>query len=170
METWFGKPKLDEACEAWKEFKNIKREESEAVDKFILKYETCESNLKCSVVELSQLILALQLVGSLNVSKDQKRNILANIKIENTDTIYEQRRIRITQIMKKWILQIRKEKNGVNHVQDPKVDKEKVADLSGIQAVKRENTEATDLKKVVVQDTSIEKEAGIYTNKVETDS
>ena len=67
-------------------------------------------------------------------------------------------------------MQIRKEKNGVNHVQDPKVDKEKVADLSGIQAVKRENTEATDLKKVVVQDTSIEKEAGIYTNKVETDS
>ena len=89
MDKWFGKPKLDEACEAWKDFKDIKRNKDESVDEFILKYETCESNLKCSVVELPQLILAIQLVESLNISEDQKRNILANIKIENSSTIYD---------------------------------------------------------------------------------
>ena len=89
MEKWFGKPKLDQACESWKDFKEVKRKESETLDDFILRFETVESNLKCSVVELPQLILALQLVETLNISADQKRNILANIKIENTETIYE---------------------------------------------------------------------------------
>ena len=88
-DKWFGKPKLDEACEAWKDFKDIKRDKNEAVDDFILKYETCESNLKCSEVELPQLILALQLLESLNIYEDRKRNVLANIKMENSTTNYE---------------------------------------------------------------------------------
>ena len=30
MDKRFGKPKLDEACEAWKDFKDIKRDKNEA--------------------------------------------------------------------------------------------------------------------------------------------
>ena len=89
MEIWFGKPQLDEACEAWKRFKDISRDDAEAVEDYILKYETCESNLKCSGIELQQVPLAIQFVDSLNVNEDQRRSILANIKMENTDTIYE---------------------------------------------------------------------------------
>ena len=59
MENWCGKPEVDEAFEAWTEFKNIKREESDELKSFILKFETCESNLKCSVVELPKVILAI---------------------------------------------------------------------------------------------------------------
>ena len=89
MEKWFGKPKLDQACDAWRQFKEIKRGESEPVDDFLLKFETSESNLKCSAVGLPQLLLALQLVESMNISDDQKRNILANVKMENHETIYD---------------------------------------------------------------------------------
>ena len=84
------KPKIDQACEAWKENKEVKRKEAESVDDFLLRFETIESNLKCSVVKLPQLILALQLVETLKISEDQKRNILTNVKMENTDTIYDE--------------------------------------------------------------------------------
>ena len=89
MEIWFGKPQLDEACEAWKRFKDVIRDDTEALEDFVLKFETCDSNLKCSGIELQQVVLAIQFVESLNVTEDQRRSILANVKMDNTDTIYE---------------------------------------------------------------------------------
>ena len=98
MEIWFGKPKLDEACDAWRDFIALKREESDPVDEFLLKFETNESNLKCSATGLPKLILALQLVESMNISEDQRRNVMANVKIENHETIYDDIKTAIRQL------------------------------------------------------------------------
>ena len=85
---WFGKTKLDEASEAWMMFKDIKRDDHEDVDKFILRFETAESNLRCSELEVPQEILAIQLINSINVDKAQKQNIVANVKYENNKSVY----------------------------------------------------------------------------------
>ena len=89
LEKWFGKTKVDEASEAWKSFKDMKRSSGENLDEFLLRFETVESKLKCSAVELPNLILALQLLESVNVNSDQRRHILVHVKIENTDTVYD---------------------------------------------------------------------------------
>ena len=90
LETWFGKTKIDEACEAWNTFKEIKRNDSEKIDEFLLRFDTAESKLRNTVVQLPNLILPLQLIDSVDVSADQKRNILANVKnVEDPDTILD---------------------------------------------------------------------------------
>ena len=89
MQKWFGKTKIDEASDAWKSFKDMKRSKEEPIDEFLLKFETVESKLKCSAVELPNLILALQLLESVDVTSDQRRSILVHVKIENLDTVYE---------------------------------------------------------------------------------
>ena len=60
LDSWFGKTKMDESCESWKKFISIVREKDEKVDKFLLRYETVESDLKCSQVGVSQIALAIQ--------------------------------------------------------------------------------------------------------------
>ena len=90
LEKWFGKTKIDEASEAWKNFKDIKRSNGENINDFLLRFETIESRLRCSTtVNLPNQILALQLLDSVDVNSDQRRSILVNVKIENNDTVYE---------------------------------------------------------------------------------
>ena len=83
MQKWFGKTKIDEASDAWKSFKDMKRSKEEPIDEFMLEFETVESKLKCSAVELPNLILALQLLESVDVTSDQRRSILVHVKMEN---------------------------------------------------------------------------------------
>ena len=89
MQKWFGKTKVDEASDTWRTFRDMKRSKEENIDKFLLRFETVESKLKCSAVELPNLILALQLLESVNVNTDQRRSILVHVKVENVDTVYE---------------------------------------------------------------------------------
>ena len=89
LNTWFGKTKVDEASDAWRTFKDIKRASGENVDKFLLKYETAESKLINSAVELPKLILAIQLLEAANVDINQRRNILVHVKFENQETVYD---------------------------------------------------------------------------------
>ena len=89
MSQWFGKTKIDEASDAWREFKDIKRANEENIDKFLLRYETAESKLKNTAVDMHKLILAIQLMEAANVTLDQRRNILAHVKIDNHDNVYD---------------------------------------------------------------------------------
>ena len=89
LETWYGKTRIHEACEAWKEFKNIKRNVEEPIDDFLLRFDTIESKLKSAATELPAMITTLNLLESVNVSSDQKQNILVNVKVENNDTILD---------------------------------------------------------------------------------
>ena len=59
FETWFGKPKVQQADEACRKFLATKIEPSETVAEFIIKYEAAEAELKCSAVELPKLIVSL---------------------------------------------------------------------------------------------------------------
>ena len=116
MEKWFGKPKLDEACDAWRDFIALKREESDPVDEFLLKFETNESNLKCSATGLPKLILALQLVESMNISEDQRRNVMANVKIENHETIYDDIKTAIRLLKGSIVEGSKKENEDINYI------------------------------------------------------
>ena len=89
MTQWFGKTKIDEASDAWREFKDIKRANEENIDKFLLRYETADSKLKNTAVGMPNLILAIQLMEAANVTVDQRRNILAHVKMDNHDSVYE---------------------------------------------------------------------------------
>ena len=56
LEKWYGKTKIHEASEAWKEFKNIKRNVGESIDDFLLRFDTIESKLKSTATELPALV------------------------------------------------------------------------------------------------------------------
>ena len=90
LETWFGKTKIDEASEDWKTFRDIKRSNDEKIDPFILRFETAESKVRNSAVPLPNVVLALQLIDTVNVTSDQRSNILTQVKMENTDTVYDE--------------------------------------------------------------------------------
>ena len=89
MKKWFGKTKIDEASEAWKSFRDIARNKEEPIDDFLFRFETAESKMRQAVVQIPNQILALQLLEGINVTSDQRRNILVNVKVENTDTVYD---------------------------------------------------------------------------------
>ena len=55
----------------------------------MLKYETAESKLRNSEVPLANTVLALQLLDRANLTSDQRSNVLTHVKIENTDTVYD---------------------------------------------------------------------------------
>ena len=76
LQKWFGKTRVDEASEAWKSFRDIKRDLDEKIDLFLHRFETLESQMKSSAVEIPNLILALQLLDSIDVKSNQKQNIL----------------------------------------------------------------------------------------------
>ena len=90
MNNWFGKTKVDEASEAWREFKNILRARNENIDPFLLRFETAESKLKNSSARLPGMILALHLLETANLEVDQRRNILVHVKIDDEETVYEE--------------------------------------------------------------------------------
>ena len=90
LEKWYGKTKIHEASEAWKEFKNIKRNDGESIDDFLLRFDTVESKLKSTATELPALVSTLHLLEAVDVSSDQRQNILVNVNVENTDTILDE--------------------------------------------------------------------------------
>ena len=89
LDNWFGKTEMDELAEGWKNFKSLEREKDESIDKYILRYETSESDLKCSDVDIPQKILAIQLLDTLNVDENQRRNILTAVNVDDPTNIYE---------------------------------------------------------------------------------
>ena len=90
LQNWFGKTRVDEASESWKGFRDIKRSTNEKIDTFLHRFETIEAQLKSSINEIPNLILALQLLDSVDVTSDQKQNILVHVDIDNPDTVYEE--------------------------------------------------------------------------------
>ena len=89
LQKWFGKTRVDEASEAWDLFVDIKRAKDENIDAFLLRFETIESQMKSSAVDIPNTILALQLLKSIDVSSNQKQNILVHVDIDDPDTNYE---------------------------------------------------------------------------------
>ena len=51
MRTCYGKTVVEEATEAWKQFKDMKRNSEEKIDDIIVRFEISDSNLKCSNVQ-----------------------------------------------------------------------------------------------------------------------
>ena len=73
LEKWYGKTKIHEASEAWKEFKNIKRNVGESIDDFLLRFDTIESKLKSTATELPALVSTLHLLETVDVTSEQKK-------------------------------------------------------------------------------------------------
>ena len=63
--------------------------DEEETDKFLLRFETVEANLKSSMTDIPIMILAIQLLNSLNVDENQRRNIVTNIKLEDNIDVYD---------------------------------------------------------------------------------
>ena len=90
LKKWFGKTRIDEASEAWKQFRDMKKSSEEKIDTFLLRFETAESQLKSSAAEIPNIILALQLLESVGATSDQKRNIMVHVNLDNLDTVYDE--------------------------------------------------------------------------------
>ena len=56
LETWFGKPRLEEGSNAWRVLRDMRRKSDESIHDFIVKFETAESNVKANVGDLSDEI------------------------------------------------------------------------------------------------------------------
>ena len=80
LNEWYGSAEAEEADEAWKSFKNSKHGDDEDINTFIQRMETFESDLRCCVGDLPNLLFALQFLDAINVDEAQKRNLLTNIK------------------------------------------------------------------------------------------
>ena len=89
LKKWF-ETKIDEASEAWKSFISVKKNNEEHIDTFLLRFETIESEMTSSAVHVPNTILALQLLETVDVNRDQRSNILFQVDINNTDTVYDE--------------------------------------------------------------------------------
>ena len=89
MKKWFGKTKVDEASESWRNFMKIKRNKNESIDDFLFRFETAESKLRQAACQIPNLILMLQLLEAVDIKSDQKQNVLVHVKTENTEQVYE---------------------------------------------------------------------------------
>ena len=69
---------------------DIKRAHDEKIDSFLHRFETLESQMKNSAVEIPNLILALQLFESVDVKSDQIQNIFVRVNMDNADTVYDE--------------------------------------------------------------------------------
>ena len=83
MKKWFGKTKIDESSDAWKSFRDIMRIKQESMDYFLFGFETKDLKLNQSAVQISNLILALQLLEAVDITSDQRKNIIVNVKAGN---------------------------------------------------------------------------------------
>ena len=90
LRQWLGKTFIDETTTNWRSFIYAIREKEEKVGDYILRFETAESDLRCSGVELSQLNLAIHLLETINLSENQKRNIVSKVKFENNPNVFDE--------------------------------------------------------------------------------
>ena len=127
LKHWFGKTKIDEASEAWEKFVDIKRNNEEHIDSFLLRFETIESQLISSAVPIPNTILSLQLLKSVNVSGDQRQNILLNVSLDNTDTVYDEMKTSI-RLLKGNLLESKKEPKTV-YDEEEEINYSKMIDL-----------------------------------------
>ena len=67
----------------------LKRKEEEIIQSYIVKFETTESDLRSSGVELSSLNLAIHLLETINVDENQRRSIVSQVKFEDNSSVYD---------------------------------------------------------------------------------
>ena len=67
MDKWFGKPRIDTASEAWISIITLKRRHGEDIEEFMLRLDTLAAKLRQAAKPLSDTLLALHLLYTLNV-------------------------------------------------------------------------------------------------------
>ena len=114
LETIFGRPKMDEIMDCWDVFDNMKREEEEDIETFMLNFDTAEAGLRALDCPVDKKILSLILMKAINVDKNEKRNIVSNLKLES-ETIYEDLKSSI-RLHKSSLVEGKKSKQKENEV------------------------------------------------------
>ena len=82
---WYETPEVDESTIDWRNFKNSRRRKGENINEFIQRYETYESNVRSSIAELPEYLLAIQFLEAMDVDENQKRNISSGINFSKSN-------------------------------------------------------------------------------------
>ena len=88
LQEWFSKTKLEDSCDTWKDYINIKMKGGEKVTEFIRRYEMIEIKLKSLNVPQHPRILAIHLLNSTTLSPEEKRNVLSKAETDDDEKIY----------------------------------------------------------------------------------
>ena len=89
LQLWFGKPPFDQTYDSWSTFIKMKRDVKEDVSKYMLKFDTILSELKCSGIEITPIVQAIHLLSTINVNEAERRSILANTDSTKKEEIFE---------------------------------------------------------------------------------
>ena len=88
---WYGTPEADKGTTAWRNFKHSKLKVGENINEFIQRYETYKSDLRASIGEVSNYLLAIQLLEAIEVNESQKQNILSSVNFTKAnENVYEE--------------------------------------------------------------------------------
>ena len=74
---------------AWRELRDMRQTENEDIHEYILKWETAEANVKANAGEISDEILVIQLLDSVNVTTMERQNIVSYVRYENNSDYYK---------------------------------------------------------------------------------
>ena len=89
LETWFSKSKMEEGSTSWRGLRDMRRGKNESIHDYIIRYETAESDVKANAGDISDEILVIQLLDSINLEPIERQNILASTKYEDNPNYYE---------------------------------------------------------------------------------
>ena len=81
---------LSVVCEAWCRYKNLVKGENDTMDQFLNDYEKNIKELKKEGVTLPEVVLAMQLIDSAGLSKQDKQMVLTAVDYSKKEEMYDQ--------------------------------------------------------------------------------
>ena len=68
---------------------DLRRKQNKSIHDFIICHDTAVADVKVKAGEISDEILAIQLLDSINLNSIERQNIVANVKFKNNQDFYE---------------------------------------------------------------------------------
>ena len=90
LDKFFKKDDLSVVCEAWCRYKNLVKGENDTMDQFLNDYEKNIKELKKEGVTLPEVVLAMQLIDSAGLSKQDKQMVLTAVDYSKKEEMYDQ--------------------------------------------------------------------------------
>ena len=89
LEQHYAKDENTNAFQTWKEFKSLKRDDTQTVANFIMQYEQYKSKMKRFKMDLTERIHGLNLLCSANLSDDALRICMREVDADQPDQMFE---------------------------------------------------------------------------------
>ena len=114
LQKHFGKNLLEDTSDTWNSFVDIKMNPTEKAGEFIRRYEMLDSKMKSLKVGQPDVILAVHLLRTINLSQQEKRIVISQANTKDLDKTYESVRKSIQEMKCNIVENVKDETNATN--------------------------------------------------------